>query len=34
LKIDPSLIKDKANSKAQITDADKNNEEESVSLAK
>ena len=34
LKIDPSLIKDKANSKAQITDTDKNNEEESVSLAK
>jgi len=34
LKIDPSLIKDKANSKVQITDTDKNNEEESVSLAK
>ena len=34
LKIDPSLIKDKANSKAQITDTDKNNKEESVSLAK
>ena len=34
LKIDPSLIKDKANSKLQITDTDKNNEEESVSLAK
>ena len=34
LKIDPSLIKDKANSKVQITDTDKNNEKESVSLAK
>ena len=34
LKIDPLLIKDKANSKVQITDTDKNNEEESVSLAK
>jgi len=34
LKIDPSLIKDKANSKVQITDTDKSNEEESVSLAK
>ena len=34
LKIDPSLIKDKANSKPQITEDSKSNEEESVSIAK
>ena len=34
LKIDPSLIKDKAASKPQITEDSKSNEEESVSIAK
>ena len=34
LKIDPSLIKDKATSKTQVNEADKSGEEESVSLAK